>query len=635
MTTASRRCDDTVNCVSSQPFAQGRSGEGRHAPRPELRPEDKSATPVSLRRIGGLFAPYKLRLGLLLGLIFLGSILSVASPFLLREAVNEGIVKHNLTLLTWMVAGMIALAVINGVISVAQTLISNQVGQHVMHDLRAAVYAHLQRMSLAFFTHTRSGEVQARIAYDIGGIDDVVTSTATSTVSTVATVTATIVAMFALSWELTVFSLILLPFFVWLTRRVGNERRRIQSVRQGRLADMSTLVEESLSVSGILLGKTMGRSHELVDRFSSESSELADLEVRARMAGRWRMASVQMSFAIMPAAVYWFAGYSSVHGSAVISIGTVVAFTTLQTRLLFPMQQLLSVGLEVQTSLALFGRIFEYLDLPVDIVERPGARALSGVRGDVELEDVWFRYAPDAPWTLEEIAAKVPAGTRTALVGETGSGKTTLAYLVARLYEPERGSVRIDGTDIRDMTLSSLAATVGLVSQETYLFHATIRENLRFACPDASDEQIEDAARAAQIHELISSLPDGYDTRVGERGYRFSGGEKQRMAIARTVLRNPPVLILDEATSALDTETERAVQQALDELSQGRTTISIAHRLSTIRDSDQILVLDAGRIVERGTHEELLDLGGRYSALVSGATVAEGSPAASSSAALA
>ncbi len=635
MTTASRRCDDTVNCVSSQPFAQGRSGEGRHAPRPELRPEDKPATPVSLRRIGGLFAPYRLRLGLLLGLIFLGSILSVASPFLLREAVNEGIVKHNLTLLTWMVAGMIALAVINGVISVAQTLISNQVGQHVMHDLRAAVYAHLQRMSLAFFTHTRSGEVQARIAYDIGGIDDVVTSTATSTVSTVATVTATIVAMFALSWELTVFSLILLPFFVWLTRRVGNERRRIQSVRQGRLADMSTLVEESLSVSGILLGKTMGRSHELVDRFSSESSELADLEVRARMAGRWRMASVQMSFAIMPAAVYWFAGYSSVHGSAVISIGTVVAFTTLQTRLLFPMQQLLSVGLEVQTSLALFGRIFEYLDLPVDIVERPGARALSGVRGDVELEDVWFRYAPDAPWTLEEIAAKVPAGTRTALVGETGSGKTTLAYLVARLYEPQRGSVRIDGTDIRDMTLSSLAATVGLVSQETYLFHATIRENLRFACPDASDEQIEDAARAAQIHELISSLPDGYDTRVGERGYRFSGGEKQRMAIARTVLRNPPVLILDEATSALDTETERAVQQALDELSQGRTTISIAHRLSTIRDSDQILVLDAGRIVERGTHEELLDLGGRYSALVSGAAVAEGSPAVSSSAALA
>jgi len=342
---------------------------------------------------------------------------------------------------------------------------------------------------------------------------------------------------------------------------------------------------------------------------------------------------VQMSFAIMPAAVYWFAGYNIAHGHDAISIGTVVAFTTLQTRLLFPMQQLLSVGLEVQTSLALFGRIFEYLDLPVDIVERPGARALSDVRGDVRLQDVWFRYEPDAPWTLEEISAEIPAGTRTALVGETGSGKTTLAYLVARLYEPQRGCVSIDGVDIRDMTLESLAATVGLVSQETYLFHASIRENLRFACPQASDEEIEDAARAAQIHELIASLPEGYDTPVGERGYRFSGGEKQRIAIARTVLRNPPVLILDEATSALDNETERALQQALDELSRGRTTIAIAHRLSTIRDADQILVLDSGRITERGTHEELVDLSGRYAALLSGAEIDEGRSEASSSAA--
>jgi ATP-binding cassette, subfamily B, bacterial len=602
--------------VSSHPFGGGRSGEGRRASRPELRPEDIPDRPVSLRRISRLFIPYRLRLGLLLGLIFLGSVLSVASPFLLREAVDKGIVKHNLTLLSWLVGGMIALAVVNGVISVAQTWISNQVGQRVMHDLRAAVYAHLQRMSLAFFTRTRSGEVQARIAYDIGGIDDVVTSTATSTVSTVATVAATVTAMFALEWRLTLFSLCLLPFFVWLTRRVGNERRRIQSVRQGRLADMSTLVEESLSVSGILLGKTMGRSPELVDRFSRESSELADLEVRARMAGRWRMASVQMSFAIMPAAVYWFAGYNIAHGHDAISIGTVVAFTTLQTRLLFPMQQLLSVGLDVQTSLALFGRIFEYLDLPVDIVERPGARALSGVRGDVSLEDVSFRYAPGAPWTLQAIAAEIPAGTRTALVGETGSGKTTLAYLVARLYEPQQGRVAIDGVDIRDMTLDSLAATVGLVSQETYLFHASIGENLRFACPEATDGEIEDAARAAQIHELIASLPAGYDTQVGERGYRFSGGEKQRIAIARTVLRNPPVLVLDEATSALDTETERAVQLALDDLSRGRTTIAIAHRLSTIRGADQILVLDSGRIVERGTHEQLLELGGRYVALL-------------------
>jgi ATP-binding cassette subfamily B protein len=634
---------------------EGRGGEGGGPPRAPktLRPEDIPDRPVSLRRIGRLFVPYRTRLGLLLGLICLTSLLGVVSPFLLRGVIDTAIPHHNVRLLSELVGGMIAVSIISGVFGVVQTLISNQVGQHVMHDLRAAVYAHLQRMSLAFFTRTRSGEVQSRIAYDIGGIDDVVTSTATSTVSTVTTVAATLAAMLALSWQLTVFSLFLLPFFVWLTRRVGNERRRIQSVRQGRLADMSTLVEESLSVSGILLGKTMGRSQELVERFAGESGELADLEVRARMAGRWRMASVQMSFAIMPAAVYWFGGYTIAHGNHALSIGTIVAFTTLQTRLLFPMQSLLSVGLEVQTSLALFGRIFEYLDLPIDIVERPGALPIGagsgagGVVGDVRLEDVWFRYerpaapeattgaaAPDAltagaapeattgaapgegRWTLREITAEIPAGTRTALVGETGSGKTTLAYLVARLYEAERGRIAIDGIDIRDVTLESLAATVGLVSQETYLFHASIGENLRFACPDASDEQIEAAARAAQIHELIVSLPDGYDTPVGERGYRFSGGEKQRIAIARTILRNPPVLILDEATSALDTETERAVQLALDELSRGRTTIAIAHRLSTVRDAEQILVLDGGRIVERGTHEELLELGGRYAALI-------------------
>jgi len=588
-----------------------------------VRPEDIPAAPVSLRRIARLFIPYRPRLSVLLSLIFLAAGLGVISPFLLREIINTAYPQHDTQLLVELVAGMIALSVLTSVIGVAQTWISNQVGQRVMHDLRAAVYAHLQRMSLAFFTRTRTGEVQSRIANDIGGIDSVVTSTATSIVQNVTTVVATVIAMFLLDWRLAVFSLILLPFFVWLTRRVGEERRRIQSVRQSRLADMSSLVEESLSVSGILLGKTMGRSPELVRRFSDESGELADLEVRARMAGRWRMATVQMSFAIMPALVYLFGGIQFA-GAPVISVGTVVAFTTLQTRLLFPIQSLLSVGLEVQTSLALFGRIFEYLDLPVDIVERPDARALSDVQGDVRLQDVWFRYGPEGPWTLSEIEAEVPSGTRTALVGETGAGKTTLAYLVARLYEPERGSVSIDGVDIRDMTLGSLAKTVGLVSQETYLFHASIRENLRFACPEASDEQIEAAAGAAQIHQLIASLPEGYDTMVGERGYRFSGGEKQRIAIARTILRNPPVLILDEATSALDTETERAVQLALDELARGRTTIAIAHRLSTVRDADQILVLDAGRIVERGVHEQLLAAGGRYAALAAGAEFAGG-----------
>src|ERR1700730_10938160 len=601
------------------------AGDGRRTPPGELRPEDIPAAPVSLRRVGRLFLPYRLRLGGLLGLIFLSAGLGVINPFLIRGVLDEAYPHRDTTLLTALVAGMIALSVLTSVIGVAQTWISNQVGQRVMHDLRASVYAHLQRMSLAFFTRTRTGEVQSRIANDIGGVDSVVTSTATSIVQNVTTVVppvlAPIVARVLLDWRLAAFSLFLLPFFVWLTRRVGEERRRIQSVRQSRLADMSTLVEEALSVSRILLSKTRGCAPELVQRFGDESGELAALEVRARMAGRWRMASVQMSFAIMPALVYWFAGESIASGGHAISIGTVVAFTTLQTRVLFPIQSLLSVGLEVQTSLALFGRIFEYLDLPVDIVERPGARALEQVRGDVRLDDVWFRYAARSPWTLEQVSAEIPARTRTALVGETGSGKTTLAYLVARLYEPERGCVSIDGVDVRDLTLSSLAATVGLVSQETYLFHASIRENLRFACPDASDEEIEDAARAAQIHELISSLPDGYDTPVGERGYRFSGGEKQRMAIARTVLRNPPVLILDEATSALDNETERAVQHALDDLARGRTTIAIAHRLSTIRDADQILVLDSGRILERGTHDELVELGGRYAALLSGAGV--------------
>ncbi len=628
--------------MSSQPFSSGRSGDGRRreerlahdagaagaGAEPPLGAEpalgaDPGAKHVSLRRIARLFGPYRVRLGALLGLIVVTAGLEVISPFLLRGVIDTAIPRHDVALLSALVGGMIALSVITSVTGVVQTWISNQVGQRVMHDLRAAVYAHLQRMSLAFFTRTRTGEVQSRIANDIGGIDDVVTSTATSTFSSMTTVLATVVAMFAMSWLLAAFSLFLLPVFVWITRRVGNERRRIQAVRQSRLADMSTLVEESLSVSGVLLGKTMGRSRELAERFGAESRELADLEVRARMAGRWRMGTVRMTFAIMPACVYWVGGYTISTGREAISIGTLVAFTTLQTRLLFPIQSLLSVGLEVQTSLALFGRIFEYLDLPVDIVERPGAAELSGVRGDVRLEDVWFHYDPDAPWTLRSISAEIPAGTRTALVGETGSGKTTLAYLVARLYEPQRGCVSIDGVDIRDVTLASLAATVGLVSQETYLFHASIRENLRFSCPDATDEQIEDAARAAQIHDLIASLPEGYDTAVGERGYRFSGGEKQRIAIARTILRNPPVLILDEATSALDTETERAVQAALDELARGRTTIAIAHRLSTIRDADQILVLDGGEIVERGTHAELVEADGRYAALLAGALVDE------------
>jgi ATP-binding cassette subfamily B protein len=378
------------------------------------------------------------------------------------------------------------------------------------------------------------------------------------------------------------------------------------------MADISSLVQESLSVSGILLGKSMGRSAELADRFEGESAGLAELEVRSRMAGRWTMASIQTSFAVMPALVYLFAGLSP----AAVSIGTVVAFTTLQTRLFFPISSLLNVAVDVQTSTALFDRVFEYLDLPVDI--HPGARELGAVAGEVRFEDVWFRYGEDdeAEWTLREIELEVAPGTRTAIVGETGSGKTTLGYLAARLYDPARGAVLIDGVDIRELSFGALADAVGVVSQETYLFHASVRDNLRFARPGATDDEIEEAARAAQIHNTIAELDEGYDTVVGERGFRFSGGEKQRIAIARTILRNPPVLVLDEATSALDVQTERAVEVALERLAEGRTTIVIAHRLSTVRGADQIVVLDRGEIVERGTHSELLALGGRYAEMV-------------------
>ena len=579
---------------------------------PPERPADPAVRRANSRRIVSLFRPYRARLGAVSVLIVLSAGLGVVSPFLLREVLDVAIPDENVGLLTALVAGMVAIPIVTGAIGVWQTLLTNQVGQSVMHDLRTQVYRHLQRLSLAFFTRTRTGEVQSRIANDIGGIETVVTSTATSVLSNVTTVLATVVAMLLLDWRLAAFALALLPLFVWLTKRVGAQRRKVTAERQASLADVSSIVQESLSVSGILLGKTMGRTDDLALRFERESGRLAELEVRSRMTGRWMMASIQTTFAIMPALVYWFAGFTIAQGSETITIGTLVAFTTLQARLFFPIGSLLGVQLEVQSSLALFDRIFEYLDHRVDIVE--GERALDEPVGEVRLDDVWFRY-DDAAWTLQDVSFAVPPGTKTALVGETGSGKTTCAYLVARLYDATQGTVTVDGVDVRDLTFASLAAAVGVVSQETYLFHASVRENLRFARPDATDEEVEDAARAAQIHELIATLPEGYDTVVGERGYRFSGGEKQRIAIARTILRNPPVLVLDEATSSLDTQTERLVQEALERLSEGRTTIAIAHRLSTVRDADQIVVLDRGRVAEMGTYEELLARGGRFAEL--------------------
>ncbi|MEV7752133.1 ABC transporter ATP-binding protein [Streptomyces griseofuscus] len=572
--------------------------------------------PRQWRRILKLFRPYRGRLAVVGLLVGASSLVSVATPFLLKEILDVAIPRGRTGLLSLLALGMILSAVLSSVFGVLQTLISTTVGQRVMHDLRTAVYGRLQRMSLAFFTRTRTGEVQSRIANDIGGMQATVTSTATSLVSNATSVVATIVAMVALDWRLTIVSLLLLPAFVWISRRVGNERKRITTERQKQMAAMAATVTESLSVSGILLGRTMGRTDSLTGSFADESERLVDLEVRSNMAGRWRMAVITIVMAAMPAVIYWTAGLALQFGGPQVSLGTIVAFVSLQQGLFRPAVSLLATGVQIQTSLALFQRIFEYLDLPIDITERPRPVHLDRVKGEVRFEEVGFRYDDKGGPVLDGIDITVPAGSSLAVVGPTGAGKSTLGYLVPRLYDVTDGRVTLDGVDVRDLDFDTLARAVGVVSQETYLFHASVAENLRFAKPGATDEELHAAARAAQIHEHIAALPDGYDTVVGERGHRFSGGEKQRLAIARTILRDPPVLILDEATSALDTRTEAAVQEAIDALSANRTTITIAHRLSTVRDADQIVVLDSGHVAERGTHEELLERDGRYAALV-------------------
>jgi ATP-binding cassette subfamily B protein len=588
---------------------------GRYGPRKVTAEEKALAKGVSLRRIGRLFAPYRWPIAVVTAIIAASSVVGLASPFLLRAVIDHALPERNVRLLSWLVAGMIGVAAITSAFGVIQTWISTKVGQQIMHELRTTVFAHLQQQSLAFFTRTRTGEVQSRITNDIGGMESVVTSTATSIAANLTTAVATAVAMAVLSWRLSLISLVVMPPAVYLSRRVARMRREITMAQQRELADLNVIVEEGLSINGIQLSKTMGTGPALIRRFTASSARLINLELQSQLAGRWRMASLSIIFAAIPAVIYLAAGLPVTAG--VMTIGTLIAFTTLQNNLFRPLTGILNTGVAVVSSLALFARIFEYLDLPVEISDpaHPADIDLARVAGHVTFKDVSFSYpGADRP-AVTGVDLDVPAGTTLALVGETGSGKTTLASLVARLYDTTSGAVTIDGTDVRDMRLADLAAIVGVVSQETYLLHTTVRENLRYARPGATDAEIENAARAAQIHDLIASLPDGYDTMVGSRGHRFSGGEKQRIAIARTLLRNPRVLVLDEATSALDTETERAVQDAFDFLARGRTTITIAHRLSTVRGADQIAVLDHGTIIETGDHASLMAASGRYASL--------------------
>jgi ATP-binding cassette subfamily B protein len=612
--------------------------------------DDRPIRAKTVRRVVGTFKPYRRKVAWVGLAIVVTSGLGVVNPLLIKWIFDNGLFGNppnlcagqscpQLDVVYIGVALMIAIPIVTGVIGVGQTYLANWVGLRVMQDLRNALYSHLQFMPLRFFTTTRTGEIQSRIANDVGGVQAVFTDTVSNILSNVVVIASTLLAMLLLSWQLTVLSLFMLPFFLWLTVKVGRARREVATSTAKTYADLTAVTEETLSVSGILLSKSFGRQRHEIGRFRDENERLTGLQMRQTMIGRSFFAIVGTFFSITPALVYLVAGWviSRDPTGSTITAGTIVAFTTLQSRLFFPIGSMLQVSTEVHSSMALFDRIFEYLDLDPEIEDSPDAVAIppDQVLGRVELDGVWFRYdtpageragpaspsdlelANEAPreWTLEDVSLTIEPGQLAALVGPSGAGKTTMTYLVPRLYDVQRGAVKIDGIDVRKLKLESLGDLIGVVTQETYLFHTTIRRNLLYGRPDATEEELDAAARAANIYERIGELPEGYDTIVGERGYKLSGGEKQRLAIARVILKDPRILILDEATSSLDTTSERLVQAALVPLMHGRTTIAIAHRLSTILSADVIFVADRGRIVERGTHAELLRRGGVYARL--------------------